>query len=200
VTPKQFEQLVRRDLNAMRRRVEGAMRKTARRAKRVIDKNIPIAFGELEDSIHSEEYTGSSHVASTIASAPHAAAVEAGSRPHLVPLEDLIKWVKLRGMQGLTASGRIRTARWKPRGTTTFEHARRVARQLRGMESGGALSIDAPEQIARAIQQAILKNGTRPHWYMSKSLPGIEQMLVENIDAVISKYGPMPPIQIVFRR
>src|SRR6185312_2759464 len=137
--------------------------------------------------IHSEQHTGPGHIASTITSAPHAGAVEAGSRPHLVPLDALIKWVKLRGMQGLTASGRIRTKRWNPEGTTTFAHARRVASQLKGMESGGSLSIDAPEQIARAIQQAILKKGTKPHWYTAKSMPEIERLLETNIAAVIDK-------------
>jgi len=51
------------------------------------------------------------------------------------------------------------------------------------MEEGGALSIDAPEQIAKAIQMAITKHGTKPHWFVQNSLPAIMELL----DAEIRK-------------
>lgn len=179
MTPEQFERTLKRDLRRLQREADRAVRRTSRKAVRVVVRNIPIAFGELKDSLHAVDLPGPGHIASTIAEAPHAAAVEVGSRPHLVPLDELVKWVKLRGMQGLSKAGRVRSSRWKATGmgVTTADHARRVARQLKGMRVNGATPIDAPEQIARAIQQAILHSGTKPHWYMAKSLPEIEAVL-----------------------
>jgi hypothetical protein len=45
------------------------------------------------------------------------------------------------------------------------------------MESGGALAADAPERIARAIQQAIARRGTQPHWFARRALPEIHAAL-----------------------
>jgi hypothetical protein len=45
------------------------------------------------------------------------------------------------------------------------------------MESGGALDVDAPLRIARAIQHAIAKHGTKPHWYARSSLAAIRAAL-----------------------
>ena len=176
-------------MKRLQKQVDNAVRKTARQAVRIVRKNVPVAFGELRDSLHAESLPGPGQVATTIADAPHAAAVEVGSRPHLVPLDALIKWVKLRGMQGLSASGRVRNKRWsaKGMGSTTREHARRVAAQLKGLESGGSLSVDAPEQIARAIQQAILRKGTKPHWFVAKSMPEILRLLEQNVEAALNK-------------
>lgn len=187
MTPAQFERRVAKDMARLQKNVENSIRKTARQAVPVIAKHVPIAFGELKHSIHAESKAGPGHVASTIVDAPHAAAVEVGSRPHLVPIDELIAWVKLRGTQGLTKTGRIRTKRWNPAGSTTRAHAIRVAQQLRAKQSGGALGIDAPEQVAHAIQMAILRAGTKPHWYTAKSMAEIERILKNNVDAALSK-------------
>jgi uncharacterized membrane protein len=123
---------------------------------------IPIAFGELRDSVHVDA-TSDKRI-SVIANAPHAAAVEMGSRPHVVPLGALIAWVKLRGMQGLDKSGNVRVK--KGPGSTTAQHSYAVASQIAAMSSGGATDIGAPVAIAKAIQMKIAKSGTRPQFYM----------------------------------
>lgn len=80
-------------------------------------------------------------------------------------------------MQGLTKARVGRNVDPKKIGSTTKAQALRVASQLRSMEQNGALSIDAPEQIARAIQKAIEAHGTDPHWFAFKSLPELEESL-----------------------
>lgn len=146
-----------------------------------IAKNVPIAFGELRTSVHAviETNGGGANV-----DAPHAAAVEFGSRPHWVPLEPLIRWVKLRGMQGLSARG---SSRWgRGPGKTTGEHSYNVARQLSTMVgSDGAMSIDAPEQIAKAIQLSIAKKGTKPHWYVRQSVPAAMRILHREVSRAL---------------
>lgn len=153
----------------------------ARKSVPAVIENTPKAFGELRDSVH----TASSPTRITV-TAPHAAAVEIGSRPHVVPIDDLVRWVKLRGMQGLTKGGRVRRSIGNPGkvGPTTAQQAITVAAQLRSLEKNGALSIDAAEQVARRIQAAIAKAGTAPHWYVRKSLPQIEADLNDMISRV----------------
>jgi len=168
--------LLARHQAARVRRVKTAIKKTARRGARIVEDHVPRAFGELAESVHVDERR-------IIVDAPHAAAVNNGSRPHLVPLEPLIRWVKLRGMQGLQSRGV--GVRGGKRGPTTRKHAKRIAAELRGMESGGALDINAPAQIARAIQASILKRGTKPYAYAPKSLPEIYRYLDSAVKAAL---------------
>lgn len=159
------------------KRVKTAIARTAKRGKRyVADNTIPIAFKELVDSLEANP-------TSITADAPHSAAVEDGSRPHKPPLAPLIAWVKLRGMQGLTKTGKL--ASRKQAGTTTKQHARSIAQLIRAQESRGAVAINAPEQIARAIQAAISKRGTRPHRYMFKAIPFVQQTLYEEVSEAV---------------
>lgn len=178
---------IRRDVEGADRRLRLAVRKTARQTSNYVAREtVPRAFGELADSVHAEDVgAGASNV---VADAPHAAAVENGSRPHVVPLDALIAWVELRGLQGLTKSGLVRRGRF-PAGSTTREHAQSVASQLRGKlgrrgaaawRARAALGPLAAREtgtdpatvaIARAIQRAIAKRGTRPHRYMLAAVP-----------------------------
>ena len=128
------------------KRIRGAIKKTATAGTTVVKRNVPVAFGELRESVHA---TGTK----IVIDAPHAAPVEVGSRPHWMPLAPLIAWVRLRGAQGLLS----RRERGRLPGTTTRAHADGIASQFRAMEKGGALDADAPVQIARAIQRAIAK-------------------------------------------
>jgi hypothetical protein len=94
----------------------------------------------------------------------------------------LIRWVKLRGFQGLTAEPQ----RGRLRGTTTREHAEGVAGQLAAFEQeDGSVDANAPEQIARAIQLAIAAHGTKPHWYARNALPAIHGILDAQIRAAL---------------
>ena len=119
-----------------------------------------------------------------IVTAPHAAAVENGSRPHWVPIDPLIAWVKLRGMQGLNRSGR---------GATTSIHAKSIKSELKSMQQGsrGAKfnSVDDAEEVARRIQYAIAHVGTKPQHYVLRAIPTIEGFLHEEIEIAIAAEG-----------
>jgi hypothetical protein len=181
---KKFQTQFSRDMKKLQSTLKKGVMKTARDAVPIIRDKTPKAFGDLRHSIHSDDDR-------TVIDAPHACAVEVGSRPHLVPLKELTKWVKLRGMQGLTKGGRIKTslanANHGKIGSTTALHALSVASELKSMERSGSLAIDAAEQIARRIQQKILKSGTHPHWYVRQSLPAIRKVLGENIAKALAK-------------
>jgi hypothetical protein len=168
---RQLESLVKKHNRDRVRRIKHAVHKAAQRtAKHVKQNTVPVAFRDLADSIVAE---GSS----VIADAPHSEAVEVGSRPHVVPLDKLIAWVKLRGMQGLRQISRLK----KLKGSSTLSQALSVAAMFRRAERNGAVSIDTPEQIARAIQAAIARKGTKPHRYMMKAIPYAEQALFEEV-------------------
>jgi hypothetical protein len=148
------------------RGVERAVKRAARAGRRIVRENVPVAFGELRESVHVEGTR-------IVVDAPHAAPVETGSRPHMPPLEPLLKWVKLRAAQGLLTERQ----RGRLPGRTTRAHAEGVAAQIHAMEKDGAVDADAPMRIARAIQQAIARRGTKPHWYARMSLPEIREAL-----------------------
>lgn len=165
---------LRRDMKARERRCEKALLPVARAGVRVMrEDTMPKAFGDLMDSAKAKSVKGG---AETRVSAPHAAAVENGSRPHWVPLEALIKWVKLRGLQGLKSTKRLA----KSKGSTTFKHARSIASAINSRmlaDGSDAIAIDAPEQIAREIQVAIAKHGTKPQWYAKRAVPRIQDFV-----------------------
>ena len=180
---KEFAAHIEKKLKAMADSVPTALALTAMDgAVYVRDNTIPVAFGELRDATEAHPTRTGAQISTR---APHAGAVEMGSQPHTPPIEPLIKWVKLRGMQGLTKRGAIRhvpsyKTSLNPRRIARIQ-AGQVATALKSMESGGALSTDAPEQVARAIQHAISKHGTKPYKYMFKALPKIVKIMVGRI-------------------
>lgn len=163
---------------ARQRRVENAIRRSARRGVAVVKSNVPVAFGELRESIEAQATDGGAKI---VADAPHAEAIELGTRPHWVPLDALVKWVKLRGMQGL-ASDRQLT---RLPGTTTYRHARSVAAELASAGDGTMTPTDAPLEIAKRIQLAIAHRGTKPHWYMQQSQSAVMTILDEEIQKAL---------------
>jgi hypothetical protein len=164
------------------RRLRAAADAAARAGVSLVKRRVPVAFGELRESVHAETRE---HDAAVVVDAPHAAPVETGSRPHTPPLAPLVAWVRLRGAQGLLSHRQID----RLPGTSTAGHARSIASALAAMERDGALDVGAPVRIARAIQQAIAKHGTKPHWYARGSLPAIRQVLEAAIKNALSK-GP----------
>ncbi|MGH7297810.1 MAG: hypothetical protein ACRELB_22920, partial [Polyangiaceae bacterium] len=136
--------------------------------------------GELREAVHAEERAQG---AAIVVDAPHAAPVETGSRPHTPPLAPLVAWVKLRGAQGLLSERQI----GRLPGSTTASHARSVAAGLAAMEKGGALDVNAPVRIARAIQQVIARRGTKPHWYARVALPDLRRILGVAIRDALAK-------------
>jgi len=162
------------------RRVAKAYVKALKRGKEyIVAHTLPIAFRELEHSF--EVYALGTNGAELIVSAPHAAAVENGSRPHWVPIEPLIAWVKLRGMQGLTRSGR---------GSTTAMHAKSIRAELKSMQQGprgGKYNlVDDANDVARRIQYAIAHVGTKPSHYVLRAMTTIDLYLHEEIEEAIS--------------
>jgi len=136
-----------------------------------VQPRIPKAFGHLRDSVEATEN-------GITVTAPHAAAVEIGTRPHYPDIEALTRWVKLRGMQGLTPRGRVRK-RIKNLDPKSAKQAQSVARQLKSLRAGSKYSlVDAPRQIAEAIAKRIQKFGTKPVFYMRSSVPSIAANLI----------------------
>lgn len=166
--------LLRSHARIREQRVHTGIRKAAREGRNYIYREtVPVAFGELRSALNVRD-TATGAIIS--ADAPHAAAVERGSRPHTPPLEPLIKWVKLRGMQGLTRAGHVISRHVVARDWRKSP-ARIVASQLKSSERSGAVDVGAPEAIARAIQKAISISGTKPHWFARQSLPEIRRYL-----------------------
>lgn len=178
---------IHNDNQAREKRLKRAIIKAARQGKSYIVRfTLPIAFRELERSLRVESRGGNVRI---VADAPHAAPVETGSRPHWPPLEPLVRWVKLRGMQGHEGAARGQRRRW--RGTTTAEHAQAIAGALDAFAElrGGANDVDDPVHIARAIQIAISRHGTKPHWYMRQALPEIRRFLDVEIRIALREGG-----------
>lgn len=191
ISAKDLPAILARDMNRLRNEVEDALSRTAIRAIAPIRKRVPKAFGELKDSIHADDVGTPSP--KTVADAPHAAAVEVGSRPHKPDWERLLAWVKLRGMQGLTRGGRLRKRFNRSEGPTTPQQARSVASAIKNHEVRGKRGvgrhtpIDAPEQVARAISKAIEVHGTKPHWYVAESLPDVEKILHDEVKRALTR-------------
>lgn len=154
--------------NAKRLEAKGeyAIEQAKADAVRILVRRAPKVFLNLADSIHS-------NAEGVVIDAPYAAAVERGSRPHWMPLEPLVEWVRRRGAQGLRS----------PIGANKHNKAssRLVAGQLAAMVKNGASPVDAPREIARAIQFYIAKNGTRPTWFVRNSMPEIKASIARNI-------------------
>jgi hypothetical protein len=188
---------IRRDFRARQTRVKGAVRKAARQTRNYVAREtVPRAFAELAGSIHVED--GKPGFSKVIADAPHAGAVENGSRPHRPPLEPLLAWVQLRGLQSITDTGMLRrtsskswsTISGKTQSAVASRHAARAIgealksrtgskagltawrrRALLGtLVRGAKISDPATVAVARAIQHKIAKVGTKPFKYMMQGI------------------------------
>lgn len=182
VTQQGLRGAVRFQLKKVQERIERAIENTSVEAEKPIKKRAPKAFGELRDSVHSLRRGG----VRTVVDAPHAAAVEIGSAPHKPNFEDLLAWVKLRGMQ----AQRFTARQLRQRGPTTLEQAMRVGTMLSEHVVSGASPhspVDAPEQVARAISASIEKNGTRPRWFVKESLGDIAGILDRNVRRAVKQ-------------
>jgi hypothetical protein len=169
---------IRADLAKIPRRVLGASRTAARRGVPIAKGTAPVAFQELADSIDAHDTPFGAIIR---ADAPHAAAVENGSRPHMPPVEPIERWVKLRGTQGLAGS-RHRAARAMARAI------QRAGSGAAGRDAAGRFTrrktstpIDAPRQIAWAIAMKIKKSGTKPQPFMRIALPFVVLVLDDEV-------------------
>lgn len=71
-------------------KLEEAIDETVLDSQGIVWTHVPFAFGELHNSVHPEGRQ-------LVADAPHAAAVEVGSLPHMPPVEPIEKWCELKG-------------------------------------------------------------------------------------------------------
>lgn len=179
---------LRKDMRSLERRLKNAVRTTASKGVRVVRSKQPVGFAELADSTHSEPRTTG---AAIVVDAPHAAAVNNGSRPHWPPLEPIIRWVRLRGMQGLQGAAKLS----RIKGVTTRQHARTVASMLAEQERGprvrgrGSYSdTNAPERVAYAIAAKIAQSGTAPSFFIERSMPEILDLLDEQIKKALDRF------------
>lgn len=196
------EGLVRRVTTLLRRmetRTSKALVKTANDSVPMIRKRTPKAFGELQQSIHVENFTtglvlagaapSKNVLAKTVVDAPHAKAVEIGSPPHEPDMKKLKEWVRLRNIQGRTKTGRLRRSwpSWGSKahfemGITTPRQAMRVARAVekykirsrratkRRDAQGQTYAADAIDRVTEAIAKGIRLHGTRPHFMVRGSI------------------------------
>lgn len=182
---EQLHSLIKKHSKDREKKVIAAIKRAARKASAsnasALKRNIPTAFGEIRESVHVEGMC-------VVVDAPHAAAVNNGSRPHWPPLGPLIAWVKLRGMQGL---GTDRQQGRMP-GTSTRSAAAGVAGMLSSLEHRGPAGFaptDAAEQVARMIQRAIAKRGTKAHHFIEKSMPEMFKVLDAEIRRALGETG-----------
>lgn len=162
VTPRELSRALKRDMRKLGTKTNAAVKKAAGRGATHIRRTAPKAFGDIADGIEMKLAGRGARIVST---APHAAAVEVGSRPHFPPIAPIEAWVKLRGMQGLTKTGRIS----KKRGG--------VARMIADQGDGESTSLGAARAVAYMIARAISIRGTKPHWYMRNALPRVRELV-----------------------
>ncbi len=177
----------------IRKGIDEAIWKTAQKAMAPIRKRVPVAFGELRNSVQAYKRGANGNVVTAV-DAPHAAAVEVGSLPHKPDFERLLAWVRLRGLQGLNPSGKSLKKRFpKNSGFTTPRQALKISSLLKSLEVRGKRGVgrhspaDAAVQVARAISDSIEKRGTPPHWFVRDSLHEIRTILDSEIKLAKSK-------------
>lgn len=179
----------------IRKAVSGAIWNTAKAAMKPIKRRVPVAFGELRESVQAYP-RGLNGNPVTSVDAPHAGAVEVGSLPHTPNFERLLDWVRLRGIQGQIKGG-LRKKFPKSLGPTTPFHARGIGAMLNSFKIGVDIrqspmtsSAEAAlVQVATAIAKGIEKHGTRPHWFVRESLPEIQGILQTEIKKKLAALG-----------
>jgi len=147
-------------------RVRAAVHEAALLGAEIEARAAPVDVGALKSSIRATRESATKSV--VIASAPHAAIVERGSRPHVPPLQPLIDWVR-RHVKTL----RIRRARDR-RGRFTAASEQQI------------------ENVARAIQRKIMFHGTRPTWFIRNTLPRQRRALERIVRRALRDPRPRP--------
>lgn len=136
----------------------------------IIAREAPVDTGRLKQSIIMRKRGVSGHP-EIVAQAPYAGPVEVGSRPHWVPLTPLVRWVRRHWSSFNLPKRRPGGANMTPARTARAQAGRdrRIARRA---------AYDANiVQIARRIQLAIARRGTRPRYYMRRNLPRLGEIL-----------------------
>lgn len=125
-----------------RRRVTAAVAVAAHLGAQIVKENAPKATMRLSDSVGVEEHSNGN--AEVVVRAPHAQAVEIGSRPHMPPVPPLIEWAE-------------------------------------------AIGAADPRDTAWAVANKIKYEGTKPRWFVRRSLPEIMKATGMRIRYVLTK-------------
>lgn len=159
---KDLKKRMAEDMAKLKVRVIEAVQQAAELGCLPVYSNAPVAFGPLRDSVHAvNTETG----ANIVVDAPHAASVELGSRPHWAPLGPLVAWVQLRGAEGVDA------------GDTATGVPQAVRDEMAALGDGLSVPTHAAYVVAKRIQVAISKNGTKPTWFVKDSVPAVVEIL-----------------------
>lgn len=159
---------IRADAREQKIRFAGAIRRAALAGAEVIASSAPVDRGTLKGSVHVErEPDGGSRI---VVDAPHAAALELGSRPHTPPLAPLIAWVRRHRLGfGIEGKGLSRD------------------------ESGRFTASPEVARIARAIQRKIAMHGTKPTYFVFRNLPRLVAILAFELARGPVKRKPKSP-------
>lgn len=154
LTPKQVAAVIMATDKTIRAEQKRAMLEAAALGAELLAKEAPVDTGRLKQSFRVRTHGVSGHP-EIVADAPYAGVIEAGARPHWMPLRPLIGWVRRhRGLFNLT--------RRPPK---------RHRRTGRFQADAGIVG------IARAIQLKIARVGTKPRWFVRKTLPALSRVL-----------------------
>lgn len=176
---------------ARMKRVHDALFEAAEAGAAVIARAAPKDLGELCRSIRAVRVSEAE--SQLRIEAPHAGMVELGSRPHTPPLKPLVAWVK---RHERTLSAGRRSGDSKPPRRRSFRariraHYRRVLRFFGGARpTSGRSPVRRPraqltdpqiEQIARAIQMKIAKEGTKPTHFVRQNLWHLRRIMTRMV-------------------
>jgi hypothetical protein len=109
---------IAKDMKAREVRIGNAVLETTKDGVPIVQDKVPVAFGEIRDSVHREG-------TQVVIDAPHAAANNNGSRPHTPPLAPLVAYMRLRGAQDPDAAGRALQQKIAAQGTPPSHFADR---------------------------------------------------------------------------
>lgn len=155
MTPGDAGRKIREDARKRQGEYAAKIRRAALAGAEIIAAAAPVDRGTIKSSVHVErEPGGGSRI---VIDAPHAMALELGTRPHTPPLGPLIEWVRRHRLAfGIEGKG--------------------TARDKAGRFTAAAEVVT----IARAIQRKIQREGTKPTYFVRNSLPRlVVAMIVE---------------------
>lgn len=159
---KDLKKRMAEDMKRLKGRIIKAVQRSADLGCLVVYGNAPVAFGPLRDSVHAVDTATGAQI---VVDAPHAASVELGSRPHWAPIGPLVAWVQLRGAEGVDA------------GDTATGVPQAVRDEMAAMGDGLSVPTHAAYVVAKRIQVAISKNGTKPTFFGRDSVPAVVVIL-----------------------
>ncbi len=178
----QFERFARTADRRYRKAVEDGLRRGGERGLALLKMNISrgdvVDTGDMRNSCEFDRKAMLLGVA-----APHGAFLEVGTRPHMPPIEPLVEWAKRKfSPNRRKRGGKRKPARKKGFGERIAKWAKKnLLVNLSGMYGKGAgkspgriLKPELTDKQARAIAWrvalSIKKRGTKPRFYMRKTV------------------------------